>query len=96
MLDKRRAVLLPGELEAELGSSEDGVEEEEDMEGGVSSSGERMPWLSNSSCVADWTSPPVSLSAASAESRSNPKYNSWRDRKRTAGGEQLEGQKENS
>lgn len=80
MLDERRVVLLPGELEAELGSSEDGVEEEEDVEGGVSSSGERTPWLSNSSCVADWTSPPVSLSAASAESRSNPKYNSWRDK----------------
>lgn len=40
---------LPVEAEEVLGSSEEGEEDEEEVEGGDRSSGERTPWLSSSS-----------------------------------------------
>lgn len=67
--------VLPVELEEVDGSSEEG-EEVEEVEGGDTG---RTPWLLSSSWVADWTSPPVRLRAASDTSLSKPKYNNYRD-----------------
>lgn len=64
------------ELEEVVGSSEEG-EVEEEVEGG-----ERTPWLSSSSMVAAWTSPPVNLRASSDASLSKPRYINCKDPKR--------------
>lgn len=69
--------VLPVEVEEVVGSSG----EVEEVEGGDTDrfSMGRTPWLSSSSRVADWTSPPVRLRAASDASLSKPKYSSCRD-----------------
>lgn len=78
-------------MEEVLGSSEEGEGVEEEEEGGVTDrmSGERTPWLSSRSWVADWTSPPVSLRAVSDTSRSKPRYSNCRETHGHDGAESL-------
>lgn len=71
---------IPAALEDVLGSSEEGEGLEETVGGDTDRrSGERIPWLSISSWVADWMSPLVSLRAVSETSLSKPRYNNCRD-----------------